>query len=400
MDLAVTYLGTRFDSPFVLASGPPTADADRIARAFEAGWAGAVVKTLIREPVRSLANRFAALKCGREIAGFENLELLSELPPEKWFRDIRRLKARFPAKPVIGSIMGDARQPGPWLELALGCQDAGCDLLELNFSCPHGCPEQGQGAAIGQNAEFVGRITGWLKNDRRITLPLVPKLTAAVAHLAAIGQAAADAGADGLCAINTFPSIVGVDLDTLAPRPTVGGRSAAGGYSGPGLKPIALRCVSDLVKQPGLPVMACGGAASGRDAAEFILLGAPLVQVCTAVMLGGYAMVGKMKAELRKFMHRHGFAAPGEFLGIANRRVGSFSELDPACRVIAGVDPAKCNGCGRCAVSCRDAAGGAIAMAGRRAAVAAGACWGCSLCVQVCPAGAIRMLTRSAAGDQ
>ena len=392
MDLAVTYLKKRFENPFVLASGPPTANADMIARAFEAGWAGAVIKTLILEPVRNLHNRFASLRAGPEIIGFENIELLSERSPDAWFRDIRRLKSGFPGKQVIGSIMGDALHPGPWLELALGCQDAGCDLVELNFSCPHGCPEKGGGAVIGQNADYAGTIMAWLRNERRLTVPLIPKLTAATADIAGIGRAVAAAGADGLCAINTFPSIMGVDLQTLLPRPAVAGRTAAGGYSGPGLKPIALRCVSDLVKQPGLPVMACGGVSSGMDAAEFILLGAPIVQVCTAVMLNGYALLERMKTELREFMGAHGFAAPGDFLGRANRCVGAFSELDPAYRVTGVVDEAKCNGCGLCAVSCRDAASQAIAMAGRLARIDAGKCCGCSLCAQVCPPQAIKMV--------
>lgn len=395
MDLAVTYLGRRFENPFVLASGPPTANGAMIARAFDAGWAGAVIKTLIREPVRNLHNRFASLWRGREMIGFENIELVSERSPDEWFRDIRWLKAGYPGRPVIGSIMGDARQPEPWLELALGCQDAGCDLLELNFSCPHGYPEKGKGAAIGQHADYARAITAWLKNDRRIGVPLVPKLTAATAEISQIGRAVAEAGADGLCAINTFPSIMGVDLQTLLPRPSVGGWTAAGGYSGPGLKPIALRCVSDLVKEPGLPVMACGGVSSGLDAAEFILMGAPLVQVCTAVMLGGYGVLAEMKAELEEFMSGHGFAALGAFLGSANRRVAAFGELDSGYKVTAAVDPAKCDGCGRCAISCRDAASQAIEITDAVARVEAGKCCGCSLCAQVCPVQAIKMVPRS-----
>ncbi len=392
MDLAVNYLGTRFANPFVLASAPSTANADMIARAFEAGWAGAVIKTLIREPVRNLSNRFASLRYGREIIGFENIELLSERLPEDWFRDIRRLKAGFPDKPVIGSIMGDAVHPEPWIELALGCQDAGCDLIELNFSCPHGYPEKGKGAAIGQNADYAGKIMRWLRDNRRITVPLVPKLTAATADIGYIGKILAEAGADGFCAINTFPSIMGVDLQTLLPRPTVGGHTTAGGYSGPGLKPIALRCVGDLVKQPGLPVMACGGVSSGMDAAEFILMGAPIVQVCTAVMLNGYQVLNRLKNELLEFMRAHDFAAIGDFLGKANLRVTTFAGLDYAYKVVAAVDDAKCTGCGRCFVSCRDAACQAIAIEGKRARIDAQKCCGCSLCAQVCPAPAIQMV--------
>jgi len=406
MNLSVEYLGKRFENPFVLASAPPAANADMIARAFEAGWAGAVVKTLICEPFKNLKNRFASSRLtrreqgwpdcpaggqGNAITGFENLELLSERTPEEWFRDIRRLKKDFPGKIMIGSIMGDAKDKGQWMELALGCQDAGADMIELNFSCPHGYPEKGKGMAIGQSAEFSARITGWLKNAKEIHVPIVPKLTAAVPDISFIGEAVRDAGADGLSAINTFPSIMGFDLRTLQPKPSVGGRTTAGGYSGPGLKPIALRCVGDLVKNPGLPVMASGGVSSGFDAAEFILIGAPIIQVCTAVMLEGYAIIARLNRELKEFMGWHGFSSIGDFMGAGQKMIRPFSDLNTDYSVKARIDSGRCTGCGACFVSCRDAAYQAIEMKNKVAVVAAGKCTGCSLCFQVCPAGAVSM---------
>jgi len=288
--------------------------------------------------------------------------------------------------------MGDARNALPWIDLALGCQDAGADMLELNFSCPHGYPEKGQGAAIGQNVEYSASIVGWLKADARIKIPLAPKLTAAVSDISCIGEAVAQAGADGLCAINTFPSLSGIDLKTLIPKPTVGNRSAYGGYSGRGLKPIALRCVSQLAKQPGLPVMACGGIATGHDAAEFMLIGAPLVQVCTEVMLEGYAIVGRMIDELSAFMEQHSFASVADFVGISNRNICAFSEIDDGALAKARVDYRKCNGCGRCLISCRDGAYQAIAMQDGKAVVVEEKCAGCSLCIQVCPLDAIALV--------
>jgi dihydropyrimidine dehydrogenase (NAD+) subunit PreA len=392
MNLAIDFLGKRFETPFVLASAPPTGNTDMMARAFESGWAGAVIKTLIREPVRNVQNRFAANKLGKRIFAFENVELLSEKPPEEWYRDISRLKERFPTKIVIGSIMGDAKSQDQWLELALGCQDAGVDFVELNFSCPHGYPEKGKGAAIGQSAEFSSRIVKWLKGEKRITVPIIAKLTAAVADISYIGEAVANAGADGICAINTFPAIMGFDLKTLKPRPSVGGYTTAGGYSGPGLKPIALRCVSDLVKNPGLPVMGCGGVSSGYDAAEFILIGAPIVQVCTAVMLKGYSVVSKMQKQLEEFMGWHDFSAVEDFLGLGSKRVRQFSELDQGYVVKAHVDSDKCNGCEICVVSCRDAAYQAIEMRDDLATIDHDKCKGCSLCFHICPVGAVSMV--------
>jgi dihydropyrimidine dehydrogenase (NAD+) subunit PreA len=392
MDLSVEYLGLRFENPFLLASAPPTANKEMIARAFKAGWAGAVTKTLIREPVKNVTNRFGSTKAGGKVIAFENIELASERTPDEWFSDIRFLKEKFPQKRLIGSIMGDAKSAKEWLELSLGCQEAGVDLLELNFSCPHGYSEKGKGAAIGQHAEYSAQIVAWLKADKRITVPLIPKLTAAVADISYIGEAVANAGAQGICAINSFPALLGFDLLTLKPKASVRGYSAVAGYSGVGLKPIALRAVSNLVKNPGLPVMACGGISSGFDAAEFLLMGAPLVQVCTAVMLEGYGLIRKMTRDLSEFMAWHEFTRIQDFLGRGNQMIRQYAELDTSYAVKAQVDAKKCTGCRKCVVACRDSAYQAIAMQDKVAVVDQSQCTGCSLCFQVCPHEAVQMV--------
>lgn len=392
MDLHINYLGKSLDNPFLLASGPPTADAQMLLRAFEAGWAGAVIKTLILEPVTNLHNRFAVNKIGKNIVGFENIELLSERTPEDWFKDIRLLKERFPGKIVVGSIMGDATNDSQWKELAIGCQQGGADFLELNFSCPHGYPEKGKGSAIGQNAEYSATITQWLKSDPQISVPIIPKLTAAVADISHIAKATADVGADGISAINTFPSIMGIDLKTLEPAPSVAGKTTPGGYSGSGLKPIALRCVSDLVKNPGLPVMACGGISSGFDAAEFLLLGAPVVQICTAVMIHGYSFFDRLKKELEVFMEWHDFSLLENFVGVVNDKVRPFSGLDTNYKAVANSSPELCIGCGNCLTSCMDSGYQAISLVKEKAIVDREKCGGCSLCCHVCPSGAMQMV--------
>ncbi len=391
MALTTRYLNLTLEHPFVLASAPPTANGDMIRRAFEAGWAGAAIKTMIRAPVKNLRNRFAVTRHGGAITGFENLELLSEVPPDDWFRTIAGLKRDFPGKAVIGSIMGDARAPDDWLLLARGCQDAGADMLELNFSCPHGCPEQGRGSAIGQSAEYSAAITRWLTAAPDIHLPIIPKLTAAVADIQHIGRAVAASGAHGLCAINTMPALFGFDLKTLRPKPDVDGRTAFGGYSGVGIKPIALRAVAMLCQAPALPVMASGGIASGFDAAEFMLLGAPVVQVCTAVMLRGFDVVRRMQAQLLEFMSWHGFSQTADFVGRCRELIAPFSGLvNPPLR-IARWDGARCTRCGACHVACRDGAYQAIARDGDKLRVDDTRCVGCSLCTHVCPAGAISL---------
>jgi dihydropyrimidine dehydrogenase (NAD+) subunit PreA len=392
MNLSTDYLGKQLLNPFVLASAPPTGNPGMIARAFEAGWAGAVIKTLTREPVHNVRNRFASNRIARHIYGFENIELLSELTPEEWYAGIRLLKQGYPDRLLIGSIMGDAGDRTQWIELALGCQEAGADLLELNFSCPHGYPEAGRGSAIGQRADLAAQIVAWLRDDARITLPLVPKLTATATDISHVGAAVAAAGAAGLTAINTIPSIMGFDLETLAPRPDVGGYSTYGGYSGPGIKPIALRCVGELVSSPRLPVMGCGGISSGQDAVEFMLMGAPVVQVCTAVMLDGYGVIDRWLAEIDEFMAHHGFTAIADFVGLGHQRIRKHGELDRNFAVRAQIDPGHCHDCVKCQTACQDGGYSAIVVRDGRKVVDPALCVGCSLCAQVCPTGAIQMV--------
>ncbi len=391
MDLKTSYLGITFDNPFVLASAPPAANGDMIRRAFEAGWAGAVIKTLIREPVKNLGNRFAVTRRKGSIIGFENLELLSERSPDDWFRTIGDLKTEFPGKVIIGSIMGDARSADDWLSLAQGCQEAGADLLELNFSCPHGYPEKGRGAAIGQDPDYSATITRWVTGCADIRIPVIPKLTAQVADIQHIGEAVAGAGARGICAINTIPSLFGFDLKTLRPKPDVNGLTAYGGYSGAGIKPIALRAVASLCQSPGLPVMACGGIGSGFDAVEFMLVGAPLVQVCTEVMLKGFGIIKGMQKDLAVFMKWHGFERTADFIGRCHNQIVPFSALSPEARYVAELVADRCSSCGACHTACRDGGYQAVTWDGGPPVFDAGRCSGCSLCSHACPREAIIM---------
>ena len=396
--LATPFAGLSLINPFVLASAPPTANPDMIARAFEAGWAGAVIKTIVDDPVLNLSNRFGTNKIGKQVYAFKNIELAGEISLADWITGARQLKSRFPDRILIGSIMADARQYASWIDLTLACQEAGMDMVELNFSCPHGYPERGKGCAIGQDEKTAAEIVRQIKADPRITIPIAPKLTAAVTDIAFMGEELTAAGADAFCAINTVPSILGFDLNTLNPVVNVRGHTAVGGYSGYGIKPIALRCVYDLAGPSKKPVMGCGGCMNGHDAIEFLLLGAGLVQLATAVMFEGYGIIDRLVNDLTQFMEQHGINNIETLTGLGRDRITSFNHLDPSFHTRAQVDLLRCVRCGKCRTACQDSGYQAITVANRGVypQVDRNKCVGCSLCAQVCPINAIRMVETTA----
>ena len=194
-------------------------------------------------------------------------------------------------------------------------QDTGVDAFELNFSCPHGMTERKMGSEMGEHPDLTEEVTSWVKEVSRI--PVWAKMTPNITNIKEPSLAAVRGGADGISAINTILSVIGVNLDTLRPMPTVEGYTVPGGYSAQAVKPIALRMVSQLgLGLPeGVSISGIGGIETSRDAIEFMLLGASTVQVCTGVMLQGVKMVEELQSGLAKFMTDKGFSSVQEIVG-------------------------------------------------------------------------------------
>ncbi len=416
-DLTAVFAGRiRSPNPFWLASGPPANCGEQVMRAFDAGWGGAVWKTL-GEPIVNVTSRYSSLDWnGQRMMGLNNIELITDRPLADNLREITEVKKRYPRQAVIASLMVESRREA-WHEIVRRSEDAGADGLELNFGCPHGMSERGMGSAVGQVPEYTEMITAWVKEAART--PVLVKLTPNISDIRAVGRAARAGGADGLAAINTLNSITGIDLDTLRPRPDVDGRSAHGGYCGPAVKPIALHMVQQLAADPqiGLPVSGIGGISGWREAAEFLLLGCESVQVCTAAMHYGFRIVEDMIDGLSQWMDAKGFRTLAEFRGLSLPRVVEWQHLDLNHKIVARIDPATCIGCDLCYVACWDGAHQCIHLQGvrspreleaapRRIAsspsprldwsagptpphriplVDAAECVGCNLCWLVCP---------------
>jgi len=320
-DLSIESCGMKFPNPFVIGSGPPGTNYKTIARCFDAGWGGVVAKTvsLTDNPVVNVAPRYgqhrfttdSAIK--GETIGFTNIELISDRPLEDWLDDFRKLKAEYPDQILIASIM-EQYDKARWQELTRRIAECGVDGFECNFSCPHGHPEKNMGAAMGQDPNMVEEVTGWVVEAT--DLPVWSKMTPNIGDIRLPGKAAFRGGAKGVAAINTILSCTGVDLKTLRPIPTVEGYATYGGYSYAAVKPIALRMVSELARDPDIgEISGIGGVAKAQDAIEHILLGASTVQLCTGPMLQGHEMVKGLISGLDDFMEEKGFKTVREFVG-------------------------------------------------------------------------------------
>ena len=388
--LRCNLCGVPLENPFLLSSSVVASTYDMCARAFEAGWAGAAFKTICSFDIHEASPRFSAIKgAAGTIIGFKNVEQLSDHSVAENMAIFRELKKNYPTKFILASIMG--QDEAEWESLSRLCEENGADAVELNFSCPN-MMDGGLGSDIGQVPELVERFTAAAKRGTRI--PVLAKLTPNVATMSPAAEAARRGGADGIAAINTIKSIIGVNPHTYVSAPAVRGMSAVGGYSGNAVKPIALRFIAELGQNPklaGMHLSAMGGIETWQDALEFILLGAGSVQVTTAVMQYGYRIIDDLKSGLNLYLAEKGFGSVEEAVGLALDSVSDTTDvLERDTVVYPKFHRDRCIGCGRCAIACADGGHHAIRLNEARRPVLDGKrCVGCHLCTLVCPQGAI-----------
>src|SRR5881296_173319 len=408
-DLRTNFAGIKSPNPFWLASGPPTNTYGQVAKAFDQGWGGAVWKT-IGEPIINVFSRYGSVDLGQNrMMGFNNIELITDRPIAENLKEIAEVKRNYPKHAVIASLMVESKREA-WHTMVKQTEDTGADGIELNFGCPHGMSERGMGSAVGQVPDYTCQIVEWVKEVA--TIPVIVKLTPNVTDITYIARAAVKGGADALSLINTINSIVGVDLTTFEPQPSVAGKSSHGGYCGPAVKPIALHLVSAVAGDPAvkIPISGIGGIATWRDAAEFVALGASSLQVCTAVMHYGFRIVEDLCDGLSNWVDEKGFAGISDVVSRSLYRVSDFNNFDLSFQAVARIDQQKCIRCNLCYVACNDAAHQCIDLIAKDGTVvqpqsydiqangkeeAIGTrpsvhvrevdCVGCRLCYNVCP---------------
>jgi dihydropyrimidine dehydrogenase (NAD+) subunit PreA len=390
-DLTTTFLGIKSPNPFWLASAPPTDKAYNVNRAFEAGWGGAVWKTLGEDPpiVNVNGPRYGAIHGNdRRVLGFNNIELITDRPLATNLQEIRQIKRDWPDRALIVSVMLPMREES-WAKYVPMIEDTGADGLELNFGCPHGMSERGMGSAVGQVPEYIQQCAVWAKKFARV--PVIVKLTPNITNILPAAKAAMQGGADAVSLINTLNSIMRVDYDALTIYPATDGMGSHGGYCGPAVKPIALHMVAEIARHretARLPISGIGGITDWRDAVDFLALGASTVQVCTAAMVYGFKIIDDLVDGLDQYLDKKGFASVHDLVRKAVPSVTDWQYLNLNHVDKAYIDQDLCIKCGRCHIVCEDTSHQAISATQngtRHFEVIDAECVGCNLCVSVCP---------------
>lgn len=393
MDLNINFAGVPFENPFTVAASPSSDSREKVRRALEAGWGGIVFKTTAlpqHSPKLAEPNMAGLSYAGKPQFAFYNIDLISERTVEEIQEDIAYFKQLYPDRRFIGSIM--AAGEDEWIELVHRLEEAGADMIECSMSCPqgeHSIADEGKKASNAIPAadrELMRTTTQTILRARKKNTPVIVKMTPNVTDLVDVARGAVEGGADALCCIDTVRGFIGIDLETGYPKLNVNGLSTWGGLSGPAVKPIALGCVSKLTKELDIPVAGVGGVSNWQDAAEFLLLGARNVQVCTAISRYGFGMVQSMEKGLLRYMEQKGFTSLDAMAGKSLPYLVDHSELSRDNHLHCSIDETACLKCGSCATACQDAGFGALHHEkGSVPTLDKAVCRGCGVCQSVCP---------------
>ena len=387
VDLSIDFCGVKFKNPFLLSSSPVSNSAEMVARSFEAGWGGVVFKTLNsdRLPIIHPSPRMHCVNHGtsKEIA-VQNVEQISDRPLKDNLLEFLYLKKNYPDHPIVASIMGFFEDE--WVYLAKSAEDNGADMLELNFSCPHMCIE-GSGHKVGQAFHLLERFTEAVKKN--VSIPVMAKMTPNITDMTEPAIFAKKGGADAISAINTVRGISEVDRTDWVPKPSVFGKGAISGTSGPAVKPIGLNFIASMAKckELGLPLSGIGGIETWVDALEYMLLGSTTIQVTSGIMHYGYRIIEDMIEGLTDYMASRGIGKVSGLVGQALPNLYETDAFELDRQGITQYDMKKCIGCGQCYIVCRDAAGQALEWDSkkRRPQLIEDKCLSCMLCYFVCP---------------
>jgi dihydropyrimidine dehydrogenase (NAD+) subunit PreA len=381
------FLGIELENPFILSAAPSTDELEIARRGLEAGWAGLVLKTTSLETTKVDLAYPLMSAFGNEngkIAGMGNIDLISAYHINEICRRVSTLKSEFPQKMIAASIMSDSK--AGWQNLVRQLKDAGVDLIECSFSCPQGNVGEDPGKMLAQSESATEKAAGWVKESAG-NLPVLIKITPQVTDIVAIVNAVKRSGCDGVTASNSVPALMGIDIDSLSPIPSLGRFSTYSGLTGPAIRPITLRAVAEIARHiPGFPISGNGGISDWRDSVELLAVGASNIQICTAVMLHGFGIIDDLTSGLDGYLEKKNLSSLNEIIGKAIPNLVDHETL-PRREVRSFVVAEKCIGCGRCYIACCDGGHEAILWdsSKRLPEVSNDKCVGCGLCILTQP---------------
>jgi dihydroorotate dehydrogenase (NAD+) catalytic subunit len=282
--LSQEVCGLRFRNPILLASGIVGISGDLLLRAEKAGAGGVVTKSVGISPKGGHATPTVV-----ELPyGLLNAMGLPNAGWKEFLGEMESVRLRIP---LIVSIFGANANEFSFLANALSPR---ADAFELNLSCPHAA---GFGAELGADPRIVEKVTRRVASST--DKPFFVKLTPNTNNIVGLARAAERGGAHAVSAINTLKAMA-IDPDFGVPILS----NRYGGLSGPCIKPIGVRCVYELFQAVRVPIIGMGGIMTGRDAAEYLMAGASLLQTGTAVWEGGMEAFGVIARELEDFLKK------------------------------------------------------------------------------------------------
>ena len=392
-NLEINFCGVRIKNPLVAASAEPTLNAANMKKCIDAGAGGVIAKTMTDSPaMRELTTRAKwrflnerhQVCHGRVPRGFSlySRSGLAIEPPEDFLKEMQATLtyAKDHHAIVIGSI-GSIELKG-WVTLAKQMHDVGVPLLELNFGCPHPMlmPGVRTGMNVGQDFDYACEITAAVADA--VDIPIMIKVTPQVSDLVGFSGRLKEAGAAAVTLTNRF---IGFIPDIETGRPLIYGQAGVGG---PWTKPLTLRWINEVRQafKGDLFIAGTNGAYDWRDIVAFIMSGAHIVEMCSAVMCYGYEWLGRQVKGLEKFMNAKGYPTVEAMLGIASDAALPYCDM-PAEK--ARVVPSQCTNCKRCLKVCFS---DAMQDDENHTWVKTENCVGCGGCYSVCPApGAIEI---------
>jgi len=377
----IDFAGLKFKNPFVVASSPLTARPDLLKKAEDAGAAAASSKlTFIQQPFYGKLRMYNDPKVGSIVCHDRRLDL------EEGVRLVEEAK-RMSSLMLFTNITYEGEGLEGWARLAKAMEEAGADLIEANLICPNlgvtarrlGGEAVKGGALVGQDPEAAKAVTQTLKEA--VEIPVVCKLTPNVTDITEIARACEEGGADGITLAGAQLSLPPVDIyhpDHV--YPLLRGASF-GSLGGPACRLMGYAAVAQTANRVKIPIVGGGGVETWEHAVEYMMWGATLVTACTSIMWYGFEVITKIIEGMESFMEEQGYSSYEELVGQALVNIRPNVELEP----VAGapqLDPEKCSGCGFCLGPGHCTA---IEIVDSLAVISESDCYGCGICVAICP---------------